>query len=134
MNDALFENTKLAAYFLWEVTGCSNAMDLWYCAEDMACYFEREGILDETRVNSVMQLDVCDPGYIFFLRHVAYRIYIYTNRPSAPVNWYDAEKLLANGEWVRALTDMATIYRNEMTNNSLMNELRSDNVRAYYAR
>lgn len=132
MSDTLFDSTKLAAYYLWEHTGCENALNLWYCAEDMACYFEQFNILEKQRVDAILRLGVYDPGYIQFVRHIAYRIYIYTNRTDDTANWYAAERLLANGEWTDALLDMSAIYHKEKTNQSVMNEVRSENVRAYY--
>ena len=132
MMGELFEDTKLAAYFLWEHSGYANALDLWYCVEDMACYFERGDITDEQYVDNIKALGVQDPGYIEFVRNIAFRVYIYTNCGDALTNWYMAERLLRVGEWVRALTGMAAIYRNEKSNYSIMEEVRSENVRAYY--
>ena len=132
MNDSLFDNTKLAAYFLWEHSGCDNALNLWYCAEEMACFFEQEEILDEKRVSGILQAGVNSAEYVWFVRHVAYRVYIYTNRTDDLANWYMAERLLYIGEWVRAITGMASIYRVEKNNHDFMNEVRSENVRGYY--
>jgi hypothetical protein len=132
MDNSLFEHTKVVSYFLWEYTGCDHALELWYCAEDIACYFEQMGILSDQRVAAVRQLGVYDPAYIHFLRHVAFRIYIYTNQPEPNTNWFIAELLLNNREWVTALVGMATIYKNEKTNQDFIRGVRSENVRAYY--
>lgn len=132
MSDMLFDNTKLAAYYLWERTGCENALNLWYCAEDMACYLEQYNILDDRRVESILRLGVNDPAYIQFLRHLSYRIYVYTGKADDWDNWFTTEQLLADSEWVRSLTEMASIYRREKANHSVMSEVRSENIRAYY--
>ncbi len=132
MSGNLFEYTKIASYFLWESTGCEHALDLWYCAEDIACYFEQMGILSESRVAAIKQLGVYDAAYIHFMRHVAYRIYIYTNRPDPDVNWFAGEGLINNSEWVTALVGMASVYRSEKTNRDFIKDVRCENVRAYY--
>jgi hypothetical protein len=132
LENALFEHTKVVSYFLWEYTGCDRALELWYCAEDIACYFEQMGILSADRVTAVKQLGVYDPAYIHFLRHVAFRIYIYTGQPDANTNWFITERLLVNPEWVAALVGMASIYKSEKTNEDFIRGVRSDNVRAYY--
>ena len=128
----LFDSTKLAAYFLWEHTGCENALDLWLCVEDMACFFEQTDILGAPQIETILKLGKYDPGYVHFVEHVAYRIYEYTCNTDEWHNWFAAERLLSNIEWVRAITSMAAIYRNEKKNQSVMNDVRSENVRAYY--
>ena len=133
MNDAtLFDNTKMAAYFLWEHTGCENALDLWLCAEDMACFFEQTDILGMTQIEIILRLGKYDPGYVNFMQHVAFRIYQYTGCSDELRNWFSAERLLTNTEWSRALTQMAAIYRSEKKNQNIMNDVRSENVRAFY--
>ena len=42
MEEALFNDTKLAAYHLWEYTHLDNTLQLWYCVEDIACFLKRE--------------------------------------------------------------------------------------------
>jgi hypothetical protein len=90
------------------------------------------GILNADRVMAIRQLGVYDPAYIHFLRHVAFRIYIYTDQPDAESNWMIAERLLVNPEWVMALVAMASIYKSEKNNKDFIKDVRSDNVRAYY--
>jgi hypothetical protein len=128
----LYENTKVAAYFLWEHTGCDNALHMWICAEDLACFFEQTDILDERRISGIARLSRLDPGYVQCVRHIAFRIYVYSNNQNEWDNWFAAERLLANAEWARALTGMANIYRKEGTNHLVMGRVRSENVRAYY--
>ena len=133
MNEmSLFNNTKLAAYFIWEQTGCEFALDLWLCAEDLACFFEQANILDNTQIENIRRLDKSDPGYIAFIQHVSYRIYQYARRSDDWHNWFSAEKIIGNNEWVKAVTGMASIYQSAKTDQSIMNEVRSENVRAYY--
>jgi hypothetical protein len=129
---SLYENTKLAAYFLWEHTGCDNALNMWVCAEDLACFFEQTGILDEERISAIARLNRYDPGYIQCVQHIAFRIFVYSNNQNDWDNWFAAERLLAIQEWTRALTGMARVYRNESANHNVMGRVRSENVRAYY--
>ena len=131
MND-LFGNTKLAAYFLWEYTGCENAFDLWLCAEDMACLFEQSGLIEPCGVEGIVSSGMYGLEYIEFVRTISYRIFQYTNRDDEWQNWFAAERLLNNGEWVDALTRISAIYRYEKNNQEVMNEVRSENVRAFY--
>ncbi len=132
MSGSLFEHTQIASYFIWETTGCTQALDLWYCAEDIACFMEQMGILCHERVDAVIRFGVNDQVYIHFLRHIAYRIYVYTGRADPNPNWFSAEKLLHNGEWLSALINMASIYREGKSNQSFINDVKSENVRAYY--
>ena len=129
---ALFNHTKLAAYFLWERTGSENALGLWNCAEEMACFFEQSDILGVKSIEFILRLGKYDPGYIFFMQHAAYRIYQYTQIADEWSNWFTAEKLIANAEWIRAITAIAAIYRKEKTNAAIMDAVRSENVRAFY--
>ena len=132
MDKSLFENTKVAAYFLWEHTQNSNALNLWYCAEDIACYLEQEDILTRAALTAIMRASVYDLGYISFVRPIAFRIYVYTNCDDSLSNWYAAERLLNNEEWCEALTSMADYYRSEKNNSGMISEVRSDQVRNYY--
>lgn len=109
------KNTKLAAYFLWEYTGADDTLNLWYCAEDMACFLERQGILGGGRLEAILALGVRDPGYIQFVRHIAFRVYIYTGNSDALFNWLTAERLLGNGEWRQAVLYMAKTYNAQKT-------------------
>jgi len=132
MNDELFECTKMAAYFLWEHTGCDNALSLWYCAEDIACYLEQNSIFSYENVNDIIELGYENAAYIYFVRHIAFRIYIYTNCDDALTNWFAAERLLDIDEWIKSITTMAVIYRKEQANHTVMDEVRSENVRTFY--
>ena len=128
----LFENTRIAAYFLWEYTECENALDLWLCAEEIAWFFEQTDIIDVSHIGRILQTGRYDISYICFLRHIAYRIFLFTNRPDEWHNWFAAERLVNNHEWINAVTSMSNIFRKEKSNSSVMGDVRSDNVRAYY--
>ena len=113
VDEVLFENTQLAAYFLWEQTHLENTLELWRCAEDIACFFEQSDILSARELESIISLDVNDFGYIEFVRHIAYRIYLYTGKCDALYNWLTAERLLGNNEWRQALVYMASYYNKQ---------------------
>jgi hypothetical protein len=113
MNEKLFNNTKLCAYFLWEYTNAENTLILWYCSEDMASFLEQHDYLTPDKIMAVLRLGVYDLGYINFVRHIAYRIYQYTNNSDSIANWFAAEHLISNYEWRVAITEMASIYASE---------------------
>jgi hypothetical protein len=132
MNHNLFESTKIGAYYLWDHTRCAYALDLWYCAEEIACYFEKMGIFTPTRVDSIKKLGIYDATYIDFVENISFLIFVYTKQTHKKTNWYAAERLLSIGEWVDAMVNMSNLYRNEKTNQDFMGGVRSENVRAYY--
>ena len=132
VKEILFENTKLAAYFLWEHTRLDNTLMLWYCAEDIACFLERSDILSSRRLEAVLSLDVYDLGYIEFVRHIAYRIYVYTGNCDALFNWFTAERLLGNGEWRQALICMASIYNKQKAVAGGLSSVHSGHVKNFY--
>ena len=127
-----FESTKIAAYYLWEHTGYENALDLWYAAEDIACFFEQANILDTEMIDGIMGLGTASGGYIWFVRNIAYRLHLYTQIPDEFSNWFLAERLLAIPPWIENLTDMAIILRTDA--NNTMGQLRSDIVRSVYVK
>ncbi|MCL2461781.1 MAG: hypothetical protein FWF44_03885 [Defluviitaleaceae bacterium] len=111
MADRLFENTRVASYFLWERTQHSSPLDLWRCVEDVARFLKREDMLRPEDMAVILKLGADDEGYIAFVRHIAYRIYIFTNRDDALANWYAAEWLLGNNEWRQAMAQMAAMIK-----------------------
>ena len=129
MSDILFDNTKLASYFLWEYTKGENALSLWVCAEDIAHYLETTGIFSSGQIDYIKNKGIYSYEYIGFVRHIAYRIYIYTNNCDAEYNWFSAEKLLCNGEWCAAVTQIAKIFYENQSNFDLLQGVRSDVVR-----
>ena len=132
MNVELFDNTKLAAYFVWEVTGCANALALWYCAEDTAGLLERMGVRTAAQIDAIVRLGQADPGYVSFLRHIAFRLYIYTGCADAAANWYAAERLAANTEWRRAMAAMAGLLHASRETGVAIPGIKLEAVRAYY--
>jgi len=132
MEETLFKNTKLAAYFLWEYTRLDNTLQLWYCAEDIACFLEQSDILSGEQLESILALNVYDLGYIQFVRHIAYRIYIYTGNDDALFNWYTAERLLGNGEWRQAVAYMASTYGIQKTVAGGLSCIHSGHVKNFY--
>jgi len=132
MDAALFNSTKQAAYFLWETTGHDNALALWFCAEDIAGFLERFHIETAAAIEDIQQRGKTDQGYVHFLRHIAFRIFIYTNREDMARNWYDAEALVQNGEWRQAITALACLYRKNKTNPPSLADIKCEAVRMYY--
>lgn len=110
MKSKLYEATKVASYFLWEYTKCQNALSLWYCAEEIAFFLESRNIIYKEQIKRYTMLPKDDYEYIAFMRHIAYRIFIFTNNPDANHNWYVAEKLAQNGEWLDEICTTARVY------------------------
>jgi hypothetical protein len=125
-----FESTQIAAYYLWEHSIYDNALDLWYCAEDIASHFEQANILDAVALNNIKEQGKGSDAYIWFVRHVAYRLYIYTNNDEALTNWFMAESLLESEEWLKNIFNMASILKND--NGECLSQVRSDAVRFFY--
>jgi hypothetical protein len=132
MNQPLFENTKLAAYFLWERTACENTLNLWNCAEDIACYLEQNEILSSERIVDFLKYGRFDIRYIQFVRHISFRIYLYTGREDSLANWFAAESLLENGEWRSAIAAMALICNEGKNTINGLNELHSGQIKSFY--
>lgn len=107
MKDSLFENTKLASYHLWLQTKGSNTVSLWCCAEDIACFFEENGIENQYNIRNIIEKGFQDSAYIYFIKNIAFRLYLYTNESDALKNWLDAEALSRNKEWLESQLHMA---------------------------
>ncbi|GHU53165.1 hypothetical protein AGMMS49975_10530 [Clostridia bacterium] len=127
----LFEHSKVTAYFLWEYTGHDSALALWYCAEDMALFFEHMGYYWENPVNEILQKGRGSIEYIEFIRHIAFYIFSYTQNSDDIKNWFAAERLISNGEVLSALCSIASLYN---TNKEQFSKLgvRSEQVRRHY--
>jgi len=130
--DELFEKTKVASYFIWEYTQADNALALWACAEDTANFLDFSGIYDPERITDILHKGIYSLEYISFVRHIAYRLYIYINCEKEETNWFAAEKLLRNDEWRAAITEIAKIY-NENKSNFDKLSIRSDIVKKNYS-
>jgi len=129
MNDILFDNTKIASYFFWEYTQADNALALWVCAEDTANYMEVAGIFEPAQIDGIIKKGVYSVEYIAFVRHIAYRLYVYTGNDEADTNWFNAEKLIRNDEWCAAVTKIATVYYENKSNFESLQGVRSERVR-----
>ncbi|MDR1705881.1 MAG: hypothetical protein LBS19_14530 [Clostridiales bacterium] len=103
----MMESTKLAAFFLWEYSGHQNTLALWYCTEDIASFLDRSGAHCEDKMLEILRLNCNDREYRAFMRHLAYRIHVYTGVADDGFNWYAAERLLRNGEWRQAICRLA---------------------------
>jgi len=99
----VFDDAKKAAYFIWEYTKCENAISLWHCAEDIADFFASCGMISTEDILNFARKEKYSLEYISFVRHIAYRLYAYTGRDDETANWFDAEKLINNAEWVCAI-------------------------------
>jgi len=133
MNDYMLNNKKIAAYFIWEYAKEGSALDLWYCAEDIASYLERKNYLAPGDIEYITKMDKYSAEYIGFIRHIAYRLHIYTNRTDELANWFDAENLCVNGEWVSAVTGLAKAFA-DMRGESGGTGIKNETVRDYYAK
>ena len=133
MRDRLYFDTKVVSYFLWEYTKFQNALDLWYCAEDMGFFLEKENMLTISDLQRVLQLDKTDMRYIRFVRHIAYRVHIFTNNSDALSNWFVAERLLSNGEWTEALIGVALTYsRIRMGEIDIKDAIRTERIKKHF--
>ena len=132
MNENLFDNTKMASYFLWEYTKNENALGMWTCAEDIANYLEVSGIFTTGQITEIKDFGLYSFEYIGFVRHIAFRIYIYTGNCHAETNWFTAEKLLDNNEWCESVTQIAKIYFENKHNFESLTGVRSEKVKQNY--
>lgn len=136
MKEKLFEDIKLAAYFLWEYSHSNdnddNALKLWYCAEDLACFFQRSGIYTKYHIQSILDKGIYHLHYIEFVRNIAFRIFWFTGNDDRNSNWYVAEQVLQNEEWRKAIIDASNIYNNINKEKNIIKSIMSKNVRKYY--
>jgi len=136
MKDKLFDDIKLTAYFLWECIYNSDngdtALKLWYCAEDLAFYFQKSAIYSEYSLENILNKGKYSKYYIDFVRNIAFRIYLFTGNDDSEANWYMAEKLLKNTEWKDAIIDAANIYDNINNEKDVIKTIMSENIRKYY--
>ena len=126
-----FECTKISAYYLWEQTQCDNALLLWYAAEDIACFFEQANILDPNIVEGIRKLGPGSEGYVWFVRNIAFRLFLYTDNNNDLDNWFLVERLLGNSAWVQNLTAMASMLHADSS--STIKQVRSDMIRSFYS-
>ena len=130
MDNEFFDSTRVASYFLWENAGGDDALGLWYAAEDIACFFEQANILEAKNVDSIIEHGLQSEGYIWFLRNIAYRLYLYTGNDDHLSNWFTMEKLIRTPPWVESVTRMAAIL--SAKDGNVNEHIRSDHVRSFY--
>lgn len=133
MNSLIFENTRIAAYYLWEFASGTSASKLWACAEDFASYLERRDICDIEGIYDILKRGKSDICYINFVRNLSYRLYLYTEDSNQISNWYAAEKLLSNNEWCYSIAAVAHALRNARFNADELSCIRSELVKRYYS-
>lgn len=109
MDGERLEATKLAAYFLWEHTNYKNALELWYCAEDIAMYLKTKHLIHQKNIDDIVHRGVYNYSYVSFIRNIAFRLFVYTKNNNSEFNWYAAEKLISNKEWCYALLKISTL-------------------------
>lgn len=132
MKDELHESMKKATYCLWEHTNNQNALKLWYCAEEIAHYFQKNGILNRDTIDDIFMLGKDNSRYVDFVRNISYRIYDYTESENTYRNWFMAENLIKNNEWCNAILNIANIFANIYGDPSLIDAIKNENVRNYY--
>lgn len=138
MNGELDERTKIAAFYISEYTGCGDSEAVWHCAEDIACFFERCGILTVESLYNVLLLNKNSREYRGFIRQLAYRLHTHTGTHGSDdgaANWYAAEKLIENHEWRNAVLHMCNYYARLAAGGTgayAGEIIRSGKVREYY--
>lgn len=125
-----FGRTQLAAYSLWEYSACENALSMWCAAEDIACFFEQANVFGLDRVEEIRELGFENEVYIWFVRNIAFRLYIYTGNDHELTNWFLAEELIRDQGWVANLSAMAYMLHTDAT--EAMGQLRSETIRNFY--
>ncbi len=132
MKEKLFASINVASYFLWEYSQSDNALGLWCCAEDIANMFQKKGITNLERLNAILILGKKNEEYIQFLRDISYKIYSYTKNIDHIKNWFLAEALINNSEWINAILTAAEIYNNIKGEDEVIKSIRSESVRNFY--
>jgi len=127
-----FDCAQMVAYYLWEQSGCENALDLWYAAEDIACFFEQANILDCQMADSIKKLGIYSEGYVWFVRNISYRLHIYSGNENELTNWFLVERLLSTAAWLENITAMAKMLRTD--SGEIAEQVRSDIVRNFYGK
>jgi hypothetical protein len=134
MSYELITNAKIASYFIWEYTNGDDPLKLWYCAEDIASWFERRGYLTRDSIFKLLKGERTGFEYIEFTRHIAFRIHLYTDNDDDVRNWFIAERLLFNHEWTDSITSLAVMYSQLNKDGESTGEMniRSPFVRDFY--
>jgi hypothetical protein len=130
MTTNLFEATRVAAYFIWEYTQNDHAMSHWCCAEDFSLFLSCCGYTSAENFEAELGNGRYTPEYEYIVRHLAYRLYVYTNNGDELTNWYAAERLLENAEWRNSVLEIASVFM--MQSLTVPDGVQSDVVRRYY--
>jgi len=104
-----FESTRVAAYYIWDRTQCDDALALWYAVEDIATFFKKSNILNAAIIGGIKEIGKEKEAYRWFIRHIAYRIYIYTGNEYELENWFLAEYLVESEEWIEQIIQLANL-------------------------
>lgn len=131
IGDAIAEKTKLAAFYIWEQTKCPDTLALWYCAEDIASFFERCHIYGKEDLDGLLSINKNDREYKTFLRHISYRLHLYTGIQDDCYNWYATERLLENNDWREAIIFLAGSMKSLRDGESDFS-IKSPSVKSYY--
>ena len=129
MKENLYENTKLATYLLWEQTRSDNAINLWYCTEDIAFYLYLNGIETVRDIFDIIIKGKESFEYILLIRNLSYRIFVYTNNYNSQINWYAAEHLVSNREWCNAIASIVSEYKAAGEDGGVLNSIKLKKVR-----
>lgn len=132
MKEKLYDSIRITAYFLWEYTKNENALGLWCCAEDLACFFQKSNIVTNKDLQSILNLGKYSSMYIDFVRNISYRVFLYTRCTDTVHNWLLTERLLDNCEWKNSIVLAAMIYNNINCDLNLIRCIRNENIRNYY--
>jgi hypothetical protein len=127
----MIERTKLAAFYIFQYSGYENTLALWYCAEDIASFFERCQMYSDEDVQIVLRLNRNEREYRAFVRHIAYRLHLYLGIIDDLFNWQLAERLLENGEWRDAIIFLAAGFH-KLRAGQQDYQLQSPFVKEYY--
>lgn len=111
VKNVLAECTKTASYLLWENTRHDCALDLWYCSENIAFYFESNDIISIAALKEILKKSKYDFTYVEFVRKISFLIYLSTHNADSVFNWYVSERLLNDSEWCNAIVKMAFLFR-----------------------
>lgn len=132
MKEKLYDSIRITAYFLWEYTQNENALGLWCCAEDLACFFQKSNIVTDEDLQSILNLGRYSSTYVTFVRNISYRIFLYTHCKDTMRNWLLTEKLLENYEWKNSVVTAAMVYNNIRCDLNLIKCIRCESIRNYY--
>ena len=107
----LAEKIKTTAHCLQRRVKCEDFSALLRCSEEIASFFEMADVLSKEKVDGFLKLGKQSDAYVWFLRHLSYRLYLTTNNFDAQANWFCAEELLEESEWIKSTIELALELR-----------------------